>query len=61
MFNQYLLYFNSGWIDYSFVKEANTSTDNDPVRYWPSGVAQSWSIIGTAALAYRMTPGGTHP
>ena len=25
----------------------------DPVRFWPSGTAQTWGILGTAAAVYR--------
>lgn len=43
-------------IDYSCVIDKNNNTQ-DPVRYWPSGTAQTWGIIGTAAALYRATPG----
>ena len=29
----------------------------DPVRWWPSGTAQSWGIIGSVLGVYRMMPG----
>lgn len=29
----------------------------DPVRFWPSGTAQTWGIIGTAIAVYRITAG----
>ena len=36
----------------------NPATQNqDPVKWWPSGVPQTWGIIGTALAAYRTIPG----
>lgn len=36
-----------------------TSSEQDPVRWWPSGTPQSWGVIGTALAAYRLVPGGS--
>ena len=35
------------------------SVAQDPIRYWPSGIAQNWGIIGSALAVYRFT-GGSH-
>ena len=35
----------------------SNSNAQDPVRFWPSGTAQTWGIIGSAAALYRATPG----
>ena len=37
----------------------NNSVAQDPIRYWPSGIAQSYGIVGTALAVYRFT-GGSH-
>lgn len=29
----------------------------DPVRWWPTGIAQTWAVLGGAALTYRSIPG----
>ena len=35
----------------------NNSNAQDPVRFWPSGTAQTWGILGAAATIYRSFPG----
>jgi hypothetical protein len=35
----------------------STNSGQDPVRWWPSGTAQSWGVIGAALAAYRTVPG----
>nr|YP_009504993.1 hypothetical protein [Lyophyllum shimeji]AWW14112.1 hypothetical protein [Lyophyllum shimeji] len=35
----------------------NTNGGQDPVRFWPSGVAQTWGMIATMIGLYRLTPG----
>ena len=34
-----------------------TDNQQDPVRWWPTGVPQTFCVIGRAALAYRGVPG----
>jgi hypothetical protein len=34
----------------------NPNTTQDPVRFWPSGIPQTWGIIGSALAVYRLTP-----
>ena len=31
--------------------------NQDPIRWWPSGVPQTWGVIGAATIAYRGCPG----
>lgn len=33
------------------------NNNQDPVRFWPSGSPQAWTIFGIAAAAYKATPG----
>ena len=35
----------------------NDTNTQDPVRWWPSGTPQTWSILGTALGVYRLVPG----
>ena len=62
LINYFLTLFNFGLpqIDHltCSVLDKN-SVAQDPIRYWPSGVAQSWGIIGSALAVYRFT-GGNH-
>lgn len=39
------------------VPQTHNAPGVDPVRWWPSGVAINWGILGTAIGAYRLTPG----
>lgn len=32
-------------------------SDQDPVRWWPSGTPQTWGIMGAAAAVYKTFPG----
>jgi hypothetical protein len=41
----------------SSVAQATGNNNSDPVRWWPSGTAQNWGIIGAALAAYRLVPG----
>ena len=36
---------------------SSTGISQDPVRWWPSGTAQSWGVIGAAIAMYRTIPG----
>lgn len=50
-------------IDYLFVGENqqpinNTNNPQDPVRWWPSGTTQTWTILGSALAVYRGLPAG---
>lgn len=39
---------------------SNSSLNSqDPVKWWPSGTAKSWWIIGTAIGGYRLIPGNS--
>jgi hypothetical protein len=38
---------------YLFIGEEQTQ---DPVRSWPTGVPQSWAILGAAIATYRAKP-----
>ena len=57
-------YFNINYnIDYicsvndTTTTNMNVNNTQDPVRWWPSGTAQNWGIIGTAVGVFRLTPG----
>ena len=36
---------------------SNPNNPQDPVRWWPSGVPQTWTIIGSSLAVYRFLPG----
>ena len=54
-----IIYYNNINIISLMVENSNITAPpiSDPVRWWPSGTAQSWGIIGAALAAYRTMPG----
>ena len=55
LLNYFIIHFNIDFLNMSILDvDANTNAQ-DPVRWWPSGVPQTWSIMGIAAAIYRTT------
>ena len=40
-----------------YIDNNNTNTNSDPVRCWPSGVPQTWTILSACYAAYRFCTG----
>ena len=56
MLINYFLQINLQGINSINIIDGNVSAQ-DPVRYWPPGTAQTWSVIGSAAAIYKAVPG----
>jgi hypothetical protein len=56
----YSLFINNKTEFIFMVNNTNQGTNTlDPVRWWPSGTAQTWGILGTALGVYRLVPGSS--
>jgi hypothetical protein len=56
----YLIIESSGLTNSGIIyMSTNNNSDQDPIRWWPSGVAQTWGMLGAALAVYRATP--AHP
>lgn len=57
------IYIFNDYVINCMMNNTNTNTNSvlnpiqDPIRFWPSGVPQTWGVIGAAALAYRGVSG----
>jgi hypothetical protein len=60
---EFINYSNHFSIDLVTTVDSTSSSSRgvpqDPVRWWPSGTAQSWGIIGAAIATYRAVPGSS--